>query len=129
MALLESWSQQYISAASSKDAFNTCGRDHFPSYELPADLAGWLLCMATLAESLPICFTISDAQLSGFPLVYVNSKFVDVTGYTKQDSAGRNCRFLQGPGTNAVHGQHLLTTVRAARPQLEPTVRTLERSR
>ena len=65
-----------------------------------------------LAESLPLALTVSDCSVAGFPLVYVNAKFTDVTGYTKADCAGRNCRFLQGPGTNPEHGQHLLDTLR-----------------
>ena len=33
------------------------------------------------------------------PLVYVNQAFVDLTGYPVEEILGRNCRFLQGPGT------------------------------
>ena len=68
--------------------------------------------MAVLAESLPLSLTVSDCMIAGQPLVYVNAKFTEVTGYTKIDCAGRNCRFLQGPGTNPEHGQHLLDTLR-----------------
>ena len=39
---------------------------------------------------------IADAEKDGFPIVYVNQGFEKITGYTPQDSIGRNCRFLQG---------------------------------
>ena len=31
--------------------------------------------------------------------VYVNNHFVDLTGYSREEALGRNCRFLQGPET------------------------------
>ena len=42
----------------------------------------------------------------------VACRFTDVTGYTKEDCYGRNCRFLQGPATNPEHGKMLLDTLR-----------------
>ncbi len=33
------------------------------------------------------------------PLILVNRKFCDLTGYDPQDVEGRNCRLLQGPDT------------------------------
>ena len=45
-------------------------------------------------------FTISDARLPDRPLVWVNPAFEAVTGYTAATAVGRNCRFLQGPGTD-----------------------------
>ena len=45
-------------------------------------------------------FTISDARLPDRPLVWVNPAFEQVTGYSAATAVGRNCRFLQGPGTD-----------------------------
>jgi len=111
-AMMDGWNETLLATVAQPADFEACSRSLFPNYELPADSRGWLLSHAVLAESLPICVTISDAQIAGFPLVYVNSKFTDVTGYTKRDCAGRNCRFLQGPATVPEHGQHLLDTLR-----------------
>ena len=36
-----------------------------------------------------------------FPLIYVNSTFLRTTGYDWEEIRGRNCRFLQGPQTDA----------------------------
>ena len=44
--------------------------------------------------------TIADARLPDRPLIYVNQGFERVTGYPIAEVLGRNCRFLQGPGTD-----------------------------
>ena len=44
--------------------------------------------MAVLAETLPLALTVSDTAIAGFPLVYVNQKFIDVTGYDKNEGPG-----------------------------------------
>jgi PAS domain S-box-containing protein len=44
--------------------------------------------------------TIADARLPDRPLIYVNEGFERVTGYSAAEALGRNCRFLQGPGTD-----------------------------
>lgn len=44
--------------------------------------------------------TIADASEKGFPLIYVNPAFERMTGYSAAEMIGRNCRILQGPGTN-----------------------------
>lgn len=38
---------------------------------------------------------IADAQLPDLPIVYVNDSFCQMTGYTKEEVLGINCRFLQ----------------------------------
>lgn len=44
--------------------------------------------------------TIADARRDDLPLVYVNDGFRAVTGYDREEVLGRNCRFLQGDGTD-----------------------------
>ena len=43
---------------------------------------------------------ITDASLPDNPVVYVNPAFERLTGYSAEETAGRNCRFLQGPDTD-----------------------------
>jgi PAS domain S-box-containing protein len=43
--------------------------------------------------------TIADARLPDQPLIYVNAGFERLTGYSCESVLGRNCRFLQGAGT------------------------------
>ncbi len=47
-----------------------------------------------------IAFTLADARQPDVPLVWVNPAFSMATGYTAEEAVGRNCRFLQGPGTD-----------------------------
>jgi diguanylate cyclase (GGDEF)-like protein/PAS domain S-box-containing protein len=44
--------------------------------------------------------TISDANVPGFPLTYVNPAFERMTGYSAGEVCGRNCNFLQGTDTD-----------------------------
>lgn len=44
-------------------------------------------------------FVISDVSDPEQPIVYANQAFFDLTGYSKEESIGRNCRFLQGKNT------------------------------
>jgi PAS domain S-box-containing protein len=44
--------------------------------------------------------TIADARLADRPLIYINEGFERLTGYSVAETLGRNCRFLQGPGTD-----------------------------
>lgn len=39
--------------------------------------------------------TIADCKQEDMPLIYVNDAFSKITGYSKSESVGKNCRFLQ----------------------------------
>lgn len=43
---------------------------------------------------------ITDPRQPDDPIVFANGAFIDLTGYRMEDIMGRNCRFLQGPGTD-----------------------------
>jgi len=45
-------------------------------------------------------FVLSDPRLPDNPLVYASEGFYQLTGYTREQVLGRNCRFLQGEGTD-----------------------------
>lgn len=45
-------------------------------------------------------FVLSDPRLPDNPIVYASEGFYKLTGYTSDQVLGRNCRFLQGPGTD-----------------------------
>lgn len=49
-------------------------------------------------------------------LLYVNQAFFDTTGYTREESIGRNCRFLQGTGTDP----DTVQKIRKALSELKP---------
>ena len=43
---------------------------------------------------------VTDPRLPDNPIVLANHAFLDLTGYTADEVVGRNCRFLQGAGTD-----------------------------
>lgn len=45
-------------------------------------------------------FVLSDPRLPDNPIVFASEGFYELTGYTREQVLGRNCRFLQGPGTD-----------------------------
>lgn len=44
---------------------------------------------------------VTDPRQPDNPIVLANQAFLDLTGYAAEEVLGRNCRFLQGPDTNA----------------------------
>ena len=57
--------------------------------------------MATTLERIQQSFVIADPGLPDCPIVFASDGFLDFTGYTREEILGRNCRFLQGPRTDA----------------------------
>lgn len=43
---------------------------------------------------------ITDSSLPDNPIIYASPGFSALTGYTIREIVGRNCRFLQGPGSS-----------------------------
>ena len=61
-----------------------------------------------------ICF--SDMRAPDNPLTYVNPAFEAMTGYARAEAVGRNCRFLQGAGTDPAAVDRLRRAVAAGEP-------------
>lgn len=53
---------------------------------------------AAVATRMPMIVT--DPHQPDNPIVFVNEAFSRLTGYSHDELLGKNCRFLQGPGTN-----------------------------
>jgi PAS domain-containing protein len=49
-----------------------------------------------LAVEFDCSVTIGDMDNPLHPLIFVNSKFIQTTGYSLEEAIGRNCSFLQG---------------------------------
>nr|AML77160.1 putative LOV domain-containing protein [Gloriosa superba] len=45
-------------------------------------------------------FVVSDATKPDYPIMYASAGFFKMTGYLGKEVIGRNCRFLQGAGTD-----------------------------
>ncbi|WP_344203446.1 PP2C family protein-serine/threonine phosphatase [Aeromicrobium alkaliterrae] len=74
---------------------------------------------AVLATGLS--FTVADAREPDCPLVWVNPAFTASTGYAFDEAVGRNCRFLQGEGTDRAE----IARIRAAIDAREAVVATV----
>ena len=53
------------------------------------------------ADEVEMSVVISDPSLPDNPMIFVSEEFERQTGYSAEESLGRNCRFLQGEATNA----------------------------
>ena len=60
--------------------------------------------------------TIADARRDDEPLVYANPAFGHITGYDTEEVLGRNCRFLQGEGTDPESVAEVHTAIEERRP-------------
>jgi PAS domain S-box-containing protein len=58
-----------------------------------------LLGKSRALDEAPVGVAITDPTQADNPMVYVNAKFAEITGYTPEETLGRNCRFLQGADT------------------------------
>ena len=58
---------------------------------------------------------ITDPTRPDNPIVDVNPAFERMTGYAAAEAIGRNCRFLQGPGTDPVARRELRDALAAGR--------------
>ncbi|HEV7727233.1 MAG TPA: SpoIIE family protein phosphatase [Modestobacter sp.] len=68
-----------------------------------------------------IAFTITDPRQADDPLVWVNPSFTRITGWSYEESVGRNCRFLQGSATDHA----TVDMIRKALQEQQPVSTTL----
>jgi PAS domain S-box-containing protein len=65
---------------------------------------------AVRATRMPMIIT--DPSQYDNPIVFVNDAFLKLTGYTRLEVIGRNCRFLQGPETDSAAIDRLRDAIR-----------------
>lgn len=66
--------------------------------------------------------TLSDPDLEDNPIVFANEVFEKITGYSREDIIGKNCRFLQGQE----HDQPEIDRLREAIQNRKPIEVTLK---
>jgi PAS domain S-box-containing protein len=59
---------------------------------------------------------VTNPRLPDNPIVFVNAAFTRLTGYPAEEALGRNCRFLQIPGTDPAVTAVLADALRQGRP-------------
>nr|AML78958.1 putative LOV domain-containing protein [Cylindrocystis sp. BC-2016] len=61
-------------------------------------------------------FVLADPNLPDMPIVHASDLFLELSGYPAEEVLGRNCRFLQGPGTDPAAVKELREAVKAEKP-------------
>ena len=68
----------------------------WPEYKRQSDAGGFLPGLVLFGACSRGAVAISDMQLPGAPLIFVNDHFTQMCGYTRQDVLGKSCRFRKG---------------------------------
>uniref|UniRef100_A0A1D1ZNT7 non-specific serine/threonine protein kinase n=1 Tax=Auxenochlorella protothecoides TaxID=3075 RepID=A0A1D1ZNT7_AUXPR len=71
--------------------------------------------LATTVERIQSNFVISDPTLPDCPIVFASDDFLRLSGYSRGEVLGRNCRFLQGPDTDRGQVAELKAALREGR--------------
>ncbi|WP_027173800.1 PAS domain S-box protein [Methylobacterium sp. 10] len=87
---------------------------HAPDKDQKTSAAGPEL-LFTAAEKTRMPQIITDPNLPDNPIVFANRAFQDLCGYSAEELVGRNCRFLQGPGTDLADVARLRDAIAARR--------------
>ena len=75
-----------------------------------------LALLGAVADKSTFGVTIADCRQRDHPLIYVNQSFCDMTGLTREQSIGQNCRFLSGPDTDPQDRASLRHAIEAGLP-------------
>jgi PAS domain S-box-containing protein len=67
-------------------------------------------------EESTVGITIADADQPDEPIIYANQGFTELTGYSKDYLVGKNCRFLQGEGTDPATIDNIREAIDAEEP-------------
>ena len=67
-------------------------------------------------EATRMPMVVSDPRQEDCPIVFANPAFVEMVGYPIEEIVGRNCRFLQGPGTDRKAVAEIKQAIVARRP-------------
>jgi PAS domain S-box-containing protein len=83
-----------------------------------------------LSKILDSCvngITLADPDQEDLPLVYANKAFETITGYTQEETIGKNCRFLQGTDRDQKERYQLKEAIENKQP-IEITLRNYKKN-
>lgn len=72
--------------------------------------------VAEMIETSPTAAVISNPRLPDNPIVACNEAFVRLTGYSREEIVGRNCRFLRGEKSEPWLAEQLREGIRNMHP-------------
>ena len=71
--------------------------------------------------------TLADPDLPDMPIVFANKAFETISGYSREEVIGRNCRFLQGIDRDQEARTMLRTAINGCQP-VEVTLRNYRKN-
>lgn len=74
--------------------------------------------LSSMIDSSAVAAVISNPRLPDNPIVECNAAFEALTGYSRDEIIGRNCRFLAGPQTEPGLTAEIVAAVQERRPVL-----------
>src|SRR5688500_14451170 len=83
--------------------------------------------LCTILDSCVNGVTLADPDMEDLPLVYANNAFAVMTGYTQEETIGKNCRFLQGDDQKQEEKGLLRDAIKNAQP-IEVTLRNYRKT-
>ena len=91
------------------------GVDHLAvTFGCPPPVAStWLEMLGMVMDRIPHAMLVVDMCVPGLPMVFCNTAMVALTGYSKEQLEGQNCRMLQGPRTEASAVHQIVESIRA----------------
>ncbi len=69
-------------------------------------------------DASPLAMIVTDNRAPDNPIIAANSAFLGLTGYSRAEVLGRNCRMLSGPGTEAEARTELRNAILEERPTI-----------
>jgi len=72
--------------------------------------------LALLLDTTVNGITLSDPNKEDNPIIYANAAFEKISGYSSEESIGKNCRFLQGKEKDQANVKKIKEAVAERRP-------------
>jgi PAS domain S-box-containing protein len=89
---------------------------HSNDFDLIGPKSSWFQTLCHSFDNLPISISIADATQRRFPLVYVNSAFQEMCGFTLHEIIGKSNKFLQQGQVEESMGTVMTETLGAGKP-------------